>query len=58
MIDICPEGLPVAHPPGIAGHGAAKLFAGDAKANKRDAAVIAKTSLGIPNSLLPVPRHD
>ncbi|MEC4273916.1 IS110 family transposase, partial [Adlercreutzia sp. R25] len=48
-------GLPVAYLPGIAAHGAAKLFAGDAKTDERDAAVIAKTALGIPDSLLPVP---
>ena len=51
-------GLPVACLPGIAAHGAAKLFAGDAKTDERDAAVIAKTALGIPDSLLPVPKHD
>lgn len=51
-------GLPVAYLPGIAAHGAAKLFAGDAKTDERDAAVIAKTALGIPDSLLPVPRRD
>ena len=51
-------GLPVAYLPGIAAHGAAKLFAGDAKTDERDAAVIAKTALGIPDSLLPVPKHD
>ena len=34
-------GLPVAYLPGIAAHGAAKLFAGDAKTDERDAAVIA-----------------
>ena len=51
-------GLPVAYLPGIAAHGAAKLFAGDAKTDERDAAVIAKTALGIPDSLLPVPKRD
>lgn len=51
-------GLPVAYPPGLAAHGASKLFAGDAKADERDAAVIAKTALGIPDSLLPVPGRD
>ncbi len=51
-------GLPVAYLPGIAAHGAAKLLAGDAKTDERDAAVIAKTALGIPDSLLPVPKHD
>lgn len=51
-------GLSVAYLPGIAAHGAAKLFAGDAKTDERDARVIAKTALGIPDSLLPVPKHD
>ena len=51
-------GLPVAYLPGIAAHGASKLFAGDAKTDERDAAVIAKTALGIPDALLPVPRRD
>lgn len=51
-------GLPVAYLPGIAAHSAAKLFAGDAKTDERDAAVIAKTALGIPDSLPPVPERD
>lgn len=51
-------GLPVACLPGTAAHGAAKLFAGDAKTDERDAAVIAKTALGIPDSLLPAPKRD
>ena len=51
-------GLEVAYLPGIAAHGAARLFAGDAKTDERDAAVIAKTALGIPDALLPVPRGD
>ena len=51
-------GLDVAYLPGIAAHGAAKLFAGDAKTDERDATVIAKTALGIPDALLPVPRED
>ena len=51
-------GLPVVYLPGIAAHGAARLFAGDAKADERDATVIAKTALDIPDSLLPVPRRD
>ena len=46
------DGLPV---PGLAAHGASKLFAGDAKTDERDAVVIAKTALGIPDALLPVP---
>ena len=36
-------GLPVAYLPGLAAHQAAKLFAGDAKTDERDATVIAKT---------------
>lgn len=51
-------GLPVAYLPGLAAHGAARLFAGDAKTDERDAAVIAKTALGIPDALLPVPEAD
>lgn len=51
-------GLGVAYLPGIAAHGASKLFAGDAKTDERDALVIAKTALGIPDALLPVPRDD
>ena len=49
-------GLEVAYLPGIAAHGAAGLFAGDAKTAERDAMAIATTALGIPDSLLPVPR--
>ena len=51
-------GLESAYLPGTAMHGASRLFAGDAKTDERDAAVIAKTALGIPDSLLPVPRRD
>ncbi|MBQ3339082.1 MAG: IS110 family transposase [Atopobiaceae bacterium] len=51
-------GLEVADRPGRAAHGAARLFAGDAKTDARDAMVIAKTALGIPDALLPVPRGD
>ena len=51
-------GLEVAYLPGLAAHGAARLFAGDAKTDARDAMVIAKTALGIPDALLPVPRGD
>lgn len=51
-------GLPVAYLPGIAAHGASRLFAGDAKTDERDAQVIARTALGIPDSLLPVPEPD
>ena len=51
-------GLERAYLPGIAMHGASRLFAGDAKTDERDALVIAKTAVGIPDSLLPVPRSD
>ena len=47
-------GMPSAYLPGLAAHGASKLFAGDAKTDERDAMVIAKTALGIPDALLPV----
>lgn len=42
-------GMPRAYLPGLAAHGASKLFAGDAKTDERDAMVIAKTALGIPD---------
>lgn len=51
-------GLEVAYLPGTAAHGAARLFGGDAKTDERDALVIAKTALGIPDALLPAPRDD
>lgn len=51
-------GLPVAYLPGIAAHEASKLFAGDAKTDERDALVIAKTALGIPDALLPISAPD
>ena len=51
-------GLGVAYLPGLAAHGASRLFAGDAKTDERDAMVIAKTALGIPDALLPVPEPD
>ena len=47
-------GMPRAYLPGPAAHGASTLFAGDAKTDERDAMVIAKTALGIPDALLPV----
>ena len=47
-------GMPRAYLPGLAAHQAARLFAGDAKTDERDAMVIAKTALGIPDALLPV----
>lgn len=51
-------GLDRAYLPGIAVHGASKPFAGDAKTDGRDALVIAKTAIGIPDSLLPVPKAN
>ena len=47
-------GMPHTYLPGLAAHGASKLFAGDAKTDERDAMVIAKTALGIPDALLAV----
>lgn len=47
-------GMSAAYLPGLAAHGAARLFAGDTKTDERDAMVIAKTALGIPDALLPV----
>ena len=47
-------GMPRAYLPGLAAHGASKLFAGDAKTDERDAMVITKTALGIPDALLAV----
>lgn len=51
-------GLPVAYLPGLVAHQAAGLFAGDAKTDERDALVIAKTAIGIPDALLPVADPD
>ena len=48
-------GLGVAHLPGLAASRAAGLFAGDDKTDERDAAVIARTALGVPDSLSGVP---
>ena len=45
----------VAHLPGLAASRAAGLFAGEAKTDERDAAVIARTALGVPDSLSGVP---
>ena len=47
-------GMPRAYLPGLAAHGASRLFAGDAQTDERDAMVIAKTALGIPDALLAV----
>ena len=43
--------------PGIATHNASRLFPGDAKADERDAGVIARTALGMPSCLRPVPEE-
>ena len=43
-------GMSAAYLPELAAHGAARLFAGDAKTDERDAMVIAKTALGIPRA--------
>ena len=51
-------GMPSAYLPGLAAHEAARLFGGDAKTDERDAMVIAKTALGIPDALLPVTHPD
>ena len=51
-------GLDVAYLPGLAAHEAAKLFRGEAKTDERDAKVMAKTALGVPDALLPVPEPD
>ncbi|MEE1210140.1 MAG: IS110 family transposase [Parafannyhessea umbonata] len=51
-------GLAVGYLLGLAAHEASKLFAGDAKTDARDAMVIAKTALGIPDALLPAPEGD
>lgn len=47
-------GMPHTYLPGLAAHGASKLFAGDAKTDERGAMVIVKTALGIPDALLAV----
>ena len=44
-----------AYLPGLAASRAAGLFAGEAKTDERDAAVIARTALGVPDSLSGVP---
>ena len=51
-------GMPSAYLPGLAAHEAARPFGGDVKTDERDAMVIAKTALGIPDALLPVPHPD
>lgn len=48
-------GLAVAYLPGLAASRAAGLFAGETKTDERDAEVIARTALGVPDSLSGVP---
>ena len=48
-------GLGVAYLPGLAASRAAGLFACEAKTDEREAAVIARTALGVPDSLSGVP---
>lgn len=50
-------GLDVAYLPGIAARQASRMFAGDAKTDERDAHVIARTAMGLPDALLPVPEQ-
>lgn len=47
-------GMECAYLPGSAAHRAAGLFPGDAKTDERDALVIARTALGVPDALRPV----
>ncbi len=51
-------GMPSAYLPDLAAHEASKLFGGDAKTDERDATVIIKTALGIPDALPPVAHPD
>ena len=51
-------GPDVAYPPGMAAHQASRMFAGDAKTDERDAHVFARTAMGLPDALLPVPERD
>ena len=51
-------GMPSAYLPDLAAHEASKLFGGDAKTDERDATVIVKTALGIPDALPPVAHPD
>ena len=48
-------GIEVAYLPGIAANRASSLFPGDAKTDERDAEVIARTAMGVPQALRPVP---
>ena len=51
-------GMPVAYLPGSAEHELAKSFPGIAKTDARDAQVIARSALGMPQTLRPVPEED
>lgn len=51
-------GKPVAYLPGSVEHDMAKSFPGIAKTDERDAQVIARTALGMPHTLRPVPEDD
>ena len=51
-------GPDVAYPPGMAAHQASRMFAGDAKTDERDALMIARTAMGPPDALPPVPERD
>ncbi|RNL37687.1 IS110 family transposase [Paraeggerthella hongkongensis] len=51
-------GRPVAYLPGSAEHALAKGFPGIAKTDERDAQVIARAALGLPQALRPVPADD
>lgn len=51
-------GRPVAYLPGSAEHALAGCFPGIAKTDERDAQVIARAALGMPQTLRPVPADD
>ena len=51
-------GPDVAYLPGMAAHQAPRMFAGDAKTDERDALMIARTTMGPPDALPPVPERD
>jgi transposase len=52
------KGLDVAYLPGLSANRASALFPGDAKTDKREAYVIARTAFGIPGSLLSIAEED
>ncbi len=51
-------GRHVAYLPGSVEHDMAKAFPGIAKTDERDAQVIARTALGMPHTLRPIPKDD